>query len=422
MPDTTQVLDSPTAAQQLDRYLIISADCHAGAEMYAYRDYLERRYHDDFDSWAASYVNPFGDLNGPDADRNYNSDRRIAELEADGTVAEVLYPNTIPPFFPSSSLFAPPPTPADFEHRWAGLRAHNRWLAEFCGEEPERRAGIAQILMNDVDAAVVEIRWIKEAGLRGGIMVPGVPPDSDLPPLFSEAYEPIWTVCEELGVPVNHHGGNASPMGLSVGGVSGAVFLIEQGWYSHRALWQLIFSGVFERHPDLKFVMTEQGGASWLPGLLDFLDFYYERFGSASETVEARFGGPAVANLSLTPREYWHRNCYMGASFMRRVEAPLRYQIGVDRIMWGVDYPHSEMTYPYSRESLRWTFADVAADEMRQMLGGTAAEVYGFDLDVLAPIAARVGPTVEEITVPLDQPPADSISLGFTQENFNRPW
>ncbi len=405
-----------------ERYTIISADCHAGAEMYEYKGYLERRFHDDFDAWASTYVNPFADLVSNEADRNYDSDRRIRELESDGIVAEVLYPNTIPPFFPTSSLTAIPPTKADYGHRWAGLQAHNRWLADFCSLTPGRRAGIAQILLYDVDDAVKEIRWAEEAGLTGGIMLPGVPPDSELPPLFSDVYEPIWATCEELGLPVNHHGGNASPMGLTVGGVSGAIFLVEQGWYSHRALWQLIFAGVFERHPNLTFVMTEQGGSSWLPGLLQFLDFYYHRFREDGETVEAVFGGPAASALSLTPSEYWHRNCLMGASFMRRVESPLRHQIGVDRIMWGVDYPHNEMTYPYSTESLRWTFAGVPEDEMRQMLAGNAARVYGFDLDRLTPIGDRIGPKVADVAQPLDRPPADSISLGFTQETFLRPW
>jgi predicted TIM-barrel fold metal-dependent hydrolase len=423
MTDQAQMVSEagPTAAVG-NRYTIISADCHAGAEMYEYKGYLEKRFHEDFDAWATSYVNPFADLASDEADRNYDSARRIRELEADGIVAEVLYPNTIPPFFPTSSLTAIPPTPADYEHRWAGLQAHNRWLADFCSRAPERRAGIAQIFLNDVDTAVKEIRWAKEHGLRGGIMLPGVPPDSALPPLFSEAYEPIWATCAELGVPVNHHGGNASPMGLSVGGVSGAVYLVEQGWYSHRALWQLIFAGVFERHPTLKFVMTEQGGSSWLPGLLQFLDFYYHRFRDGGETVEAHFGGPAASALSMTPSEYWHRNCYMGASFMRRVEAPLRHQIGVDRIMWGVDYPHSEMTYPYTTESLRWTFAGVPEAEMRKMLGANAADVYGFDLASLTPIGDRVGPAVGDVAEPLERPPADSISLGFTQETFLRPW
>jgi predicted TIM-barrel fold metal-dependent hydrolase len=400
---------------------MISSDCHAGADMSVYRTYLEAAYLDDFDEWAKTYVNPFEDLQGADYDRNFNSDRRIAELEADGVVAEVLFPNTIPPFFPSGNLVAPQPGPDEYEHRWAGLRAHNRWMADFCSEAPNRRAGIAQILLNDVDAAAEEIRWTKEAGLTGGILLPGVPPGSHLPPLHADVYEPIWQTCAELDVPINHHGGGQSPGGLITGQTGGAIFLIEQAWYSHRALWALIYSGVFERHPSLTFVMTEQGGASWIPGILNFLDFYYGRF-STKGTVENRFGGDAVKAMSLTPREYWARNCFVGASFLRRIEAPLRYEIGVDRIMYGVDYPHDESTYPHTREALRWTFADVDPDEMHRMLGLTAAEVYGFDVDALRPIADRVGPTVDELRVPLDAPPPDSTSLGFTMEDFLRPW
>ena len=86
-----------------DRYLVISSDGHAGADILAYRDYLEARYLDDFDAWAPSYVNPFADLRGADADRNWDSARRLAELEDDGVVAEVLFPNTVPPFFPGAT-------------------------------------------------------------------------------------------------------------------------------------------------------------------------------------------------------------------------------------------------------------------------------------------------------------------------------
>ncbi|MGW2639683.1 amidohydrolase family protein, partial [Streptomyces sp. NPDC001348] len=77
---------------------MISADCHAGADLLDYRRYLERRYHEDFDAWASSYVNPYEDLLADSADRNWDSELRLAELEADGIVAEVVFPNTIPPF------------------------------------------------------------------------------------------------------------------------------------------------------------------------------------------------------------------------------------------------------------------------------------------------------------------------------------
>src|SRR5262249_6832493 len=83
-----------------DRYIVISSDCHAGANMLDYRDYLEQRWHDEFDAWAAAYQNPFDDLRNPEAARNWDSGRRMREIEDDGVVAEVLFPNTVPPFFP----------------------------------------------------------------------------------------------------------------------------------------------------------------------------------------------------------------------------------------------------------------------------------------------------------------------------------
>jgi UDP-N-acetylmuramyl tripeptide synthase len=66
------------------RYAVISADCHAGADLRDYRPYLEARYHDEFDRWADAYVNPFGDLLRRDADRNWDDAVRNAALEADG--------------------------------------------------------------------------------------------------------------------------------------------------------------------------------------------------------------------------------------------------------------------------------------------------------------------------------------------------
>src|SRR5205823_7328246 len=168
-------------------YTLISSDCHAGASHDTYRTYLDEKYLDDFDAWRAKYKNPFRDLQGSDRDRNWNSERRIAELAADGIVGEVIFPNTVPPFFPSMALLARPPSPDDYELRLAGARAHNRWLADWCAEYPLQRAGIGQIFLNDVDDAIAEVRWVKEHDLRGGILVPSVPPDAKhIDPLYSE--------------------------------------------------------------------------------------------------------------------------------------------------------------------------------------------------------------------------------------------
>ena len=151
------------------RYTIISADTHAGGSHAQYREFLEAKYLDDFDAWRGKYKNPFKDLGDDRRLRNWDNEMRNGQQDADGVVGEVIFPNTVPPFFPSFVLFAPPPKPEEYEHRLAGIRAHNRWLVDFCGRFPERRAGIGQIFVNDIDDAIEDVQWIKEHGLRGGV-------------------------------------------------------------------------------------------------------------------------------------------------------------------------------------------------------------------------------------------------------------
>ena len=126
---------------------------------------------------AQSLPNPFKDLTGGTRNRNWDDERRLAELEDDGVVAEVLFPNTIPPFFPTGAVVARPPSPEDYELRLAGVRAHNRWLADWCAGQDDRRAGIGQIFLNNLDDAIADVQWCHEHGLRGGVLVQPVPDD-----------------------------------------------------------------------------------------------------------------------------------------------------------------------------------------------------------------------------------------------------
>ena len=195
--------------------------------------------------------------------------------------------------------------------------------------------------------------------------------------------------------------------------------MIELSWFSHRVFWHMLFGNVFSRHPRLKLALTEQA-SGWIPSVLTMLDQQFSRFKTPG-TAESTFGGELADKMGMSPSETWARNCFAGSSFLRPSECALRYEIGVDKIMWGQDYPHTEGTYPYTRESLRNTFEGVPTDEIAAMLGGNAARVYGFDLDALAAVAARVGPTVDEVAVPLDAVPADAYSVAFSGEQ-PKPW
>ena len=394
----------------MDRYTVISADCHAGAALRDYKPYLEQRYHDAFEDWAAAFVNPFGDLERPEAARNWDSERRARDLEEDGIVAEVIYPNTIPPFFPRGGLTALIPSAAELEHRLAGLRAHNRWLAEFCAELPGRRAGIGQILLNDVDEAVRDVHWIADNGLTGGVLLPGMPPGCGIPPLHAPVYDPVWRACAERGVVLNAHGGSASP-DYGDHPASQMIWLMETTWFSHRPLWTLVLAGVFDRFPALRLVLAEQGSA-WVGSALDAMDQHYRSLAGGGVGELRTQGGHRLERL---PSEYWHSNCYVAASFMHPQDCARRGLIGADRVMWGADYPHLEGTYPFSKEAIRLTFSPVEPAEAQALLGGTAAAVYGFDMAVLQPLGERFGPGVDQVAAGLDAVPEGASSLAFRE-------
>jgi len=179
-------------------------------------------------------------------------------------------------------------------------------------------------------------------------------------------------------------------------------------------LWSLILSGVFDRFPKLRLVLAEQG-SDWISNALKTMDgFQYqiERGGIG----ELRFVEPQ--KLNRTPSEYWAENCWVAASFLHRMDCERRDRIGAHKIMWGSDYPHSEGTYPFSEEGISKTFAGLDRDEVQMMLAGTAAEIYGFDLDVLAPLAAEHGPRVDVVAKGLDKVPVGATSVAFRPDRI----
>jgi predicted TIM-barrel fold metal-dependent hydrolase len=384
------------------RYTIISADTHAGANHETYREYLDPEFHHDFDAWRAKYKNPWKDLRDTNLRvRNWDDERRDADQLSDGVVAEVVFPNTVPPFYPGFVLFAGPPKPEDYAYRRAGIHAHNRWLVDFCARKPDQRAGIGQFFLNDIDDAIDDIRWIKDHGLRGGVLLPNVAPDVKwVKPLYHPDYDRVWATLQDLDVPINLHSGTGSP---DYGRFSSVpmIMISEVGFYGQRPFVHMLLSGVFERFPRLKFVMTE-GSAAALPPLLRQLDDIIVNV-RGGEIGELKYTADNALPRSAT--EYFNQNCWVGASFPAPLDAEARTMMGPDRFMWGSDYPHDEGTPPYSKEHLRQVFHRVGEPEMRRILAENAAKLYHFDLEKLAPLAERYGPSVEEIAQPLEALP-----------------
>jgi predicted TIM-barrel fold metal-dependent hydrolase len=391
-------------------YALISTDGHAGADLWDYKPYLEARWHDEFDAWAGSYSDAWGEVDPASEFKagvssyqspiSWDSELRLRLLREQGIVAEVLFPNTAQPFYPTGSLTAPAPRTRDeYEHRWAGVRAHNRWLRDFCDLAPAQRIGLVQLFLDDIDAALDEVRWAKEAGLKGVLL----PPDHHLniQNLYDASLEPLWALCADLEMPVHRHstapssheGGEASRIGAQVCGV------YESYYFGRRALFQLVLTGVFERHPNLRFVLTEVGGSTWVIRELASLDGF-ARGARIEGTINAMFGAEAMARLSKLPSEYFRDNCFV-STLLSRYEVAKRDEIGVGQLLWGSDFPHHEGTVPYVREVLRATLHDVAEAEVRVLTSGNAARVYDVDLDLLQGLADEIGPSVAEVATPL---------------------
>ena len=394
----------PTTWDTIDRYVVISTDTHAGADLLDYRQYLPTHLHDDFDQWAKTYVSPFDDLIIATANRNWDHKLRITEMDADGVAAEVLLPNTVPPFFPTTPniTISLPRTRDELEKRWAGVQAHNRWQVDFCSLAPVRRRGLIQIFPNDVDLAMQEIRWGAQQECFGGVLIPPVSPgDPQVAPLFHTRYEPLWALCEELDLTVVQHAGAGSPEMPMDQPASNAVLVTEMALWANRTLGHLILAGVFERYPTLRFVPTEQG-TLWVQPQLAVLDAMVPTMKSeAGNRTYGMFGGSSVDALTLTPTEYARRNCYL-ASELTPYESGMIDFMGADHIMWGSDYPHEEGFTPHSKLAIRWALHNRSEDACRKILGGNAGQLYRFDLEALAPIATEIGPTVAEVHTPLE--------------------
>ena len=410
----------------MSKVMIISSDCHAGALPGDYEPYLPAAQRDASRAWWLAYaremtsrsgtffdqesVESFAEKAGASAERlrafsdpgtrlgddqllgmlydasspfaprrgEYDIAQRTRDLDADGVAAEVIFPQ-MAPFGAGLMQYRFEVTP---EQSLAGCRAYNRWLADLCGREPARHAGVALIDVEDIEVSVKEVHAAREFGLFGGVLLPT---STGRHPFYHHPrYEPLWAACADLGMPLHSHSGWSPDYGDLPSATP--MYISEVDMWAQRPFTALLWSGAFERHPRLRYVMTETG-VGWLVEKLRVLQFKIDN------PIFRHF----KHGLSRSPREYFERQCFVGASFLSPHEGQFRRQLGVGKLMWGSDYPHLEGTWPDSLKSLRETFSSYEESEIRAILGENAAQVYGFDVPALRRVAEAIGPSLEAI-------------------------
>ncbi|MBM3924637.1 MAG: amidohydrolase [SAR202 cluster bacterium] len=289
----------------------------------------------------------------------YDPRAHIKDLELDGVSADVLYSSVC------GNMYAV----EDSRFLRAVFDAYNEWLAGFCRGYPGRLNGVAQILVDDdMDAGIKQLQRAAKLGLKGA-MIPVYPRPAET--YDHPMYDPLWAAAQDLNMPLSLHVGTKRPGTIQMRGADGKIIqgaperCTSDHWV-RLSLGALVFSGVFERYPNLKVVNVEHE-LSWLPYFMMRMDStYIERPTQATY----RYKG------DMLPRDFMHRNVFHGFQ-EDAVGIQLREIIGVSQIMWGNDYPHAESTFPKSREILDRVLAGVPENEKTLIASGNCRRLYG---------------------------------------------
>jgi predicted TIM-barrel fold metal-dependent hydrolase len=302
----------------------------------------------------------------------YESDRlavcdpehRHAVMRKDGIVAECV--------FPTIGLYVWMLT--DPAGGAASCRVYNEWIADGLARSPRFKcAGLVPTWR--VDDALVEVRWIAEAGL-GSIMLPAVAaPDWNHP-----AWAPLWAAIAETGLPVVIHQGTGHSMYFYRGAGAGVSNLLATQSMGPRAAGLLATSGVLATHPGLHVVFVEFN-VGWLAWTMQTLDFYTEAFGRYGTTPS---GKPWINPELPEPPSFFLRRQIHGTFQDDPVAINNVDYTGTDALLWGSDYPHEEGTYPHSREVVSRLAATLDQSSATRIFRDNAAQLFRFDDHVLS--------------------------------------
>jgi predicted TIM-barrel fold metal-dependent hydrolase len=248
----------------------------------------------------------------------------------------------------------------------AGCRVINDWAIGFQRFSP-RFVVTAVVPVLSVESAVAEIQRAAGMGFHAASLP--VAPTLDGPDWNYDVWEPMWAALAETGLVVAYHIASDPHPASTFNGVyfrgpgAHVVNYLEASFGGQRAVAKMIGSGVFERHPSLRAIVSE-GSATWAPFVADRLDEAY------------RYHGTKVwPRLKRLPSEYMNENVY--ASFQHdRSAVTVLTASGWRNVCWGSDYPHIEGTYGHTQELLHELVADLAPADRRRITKGAFEELF----------------------------------------------
>jgi len=291
----------------------------------------------------------------------YDPAARAAELDREGMDGEIIYTSTGLGFFALE----------DLEFRYACFRAFNDWLAEHCGGAPKQLFGVAIIDTVDVDRSVAELERCVGMGLRGAMISIGQRSGASY---GDPRFEKFWSAAEALEVPISLHVAASETTWMNTGNrfVDFACVFTPTMY----TVLSMIFTGLFDRHPNLK-VLSVENDASWPLAVLERMD---DRW--MLDQIWANERGPAAEITSgRKPSEIFHD--HVGCTFMRDRTAILnRGIIGRENLMWGADFPHFDGAWPNSGAVLEGQFEGVPAQDQLLIGRNNVIKFYNLPLEL----------------------------------------
>ena len=290
----------------------------------------------------------------------YIPEEAVKDMDVDGVDVGVVYPSLaifLYPLVEDSALLS------------AILTTYNDFAAEFCQAIPRRLKGIATVNLDNVSEGVAELERCAKMGFVGA----AIPEYMSVRPYFSPENEQLWATAQNLDIALDLHistvrvqKGRGWDRELDNFGFAN-LMLDNCDYWVRVSLTEMILSGVFERYPKLKVGVAEHE-LHWVPYWLERMDYTYNERGGGQE-------GFRLQN-NMVPSDVFHSNCFV--DFQEDAEGIAhRDIIGVDNIMWGSDYPHTEGTFPKSREFIETILADCTEEERDKIVAGNAARIYG---------------------------------------------
>jgi len=290
----------------------------------------------------------------------YDPHERVKDMDLDGVHAQLGFP-TFPGF--AGRTFA---QATDKELALLCVRSYNDFiLQDWCGSHPDRFIPMVILPLWDVDLAVAELRRSAAAGAKA-VAFPENPAGFGLPTFHSGAWDPVFAVAEEAGTPLCMHFGTSTQTPFVSPDAPYTVTITLMGTNSMNTLSELLFSPIFHKFPRLKVTLAE-GGVGWLPWFLERADLTWERH---------RFY--TNVNRDVRPSDLFRRNVW-GCYIDDTPGLAMRHEIGIDRITWEGDYPHSDSAWPHARERAEKAFADIPDEDVHRIVELNARELFSFD-------------------------------------------